>query len=414
MSVTKRGDRWLARWVIDGRHVGRTFDRKVDAVAWEAEARRRAQLGAHAPAEPSREMLEEWLDGYWERESPRWARSTRLYKAQLLDTWIEPYIGKVRLRDLGTARVREWLAEIAAAGCSPGQRNHAQRTLSAALGIAVRDGVLPSNPCAGIRWAPHKAARPQALTPLEIERIRAEMPTQRDALMVSLMGYAGLRPEEVVALRWSDIESRVVVIDRAFACGELKSTKTGARRAVEIVPPLALDIANARPASVGEDDLVAPSRSGAFLDWNNWRNRVWNPAVTRAGFFRETTKGTRTVKTTTVAPYDLRHSYASLLIHEGRNPLLVAAAMGHSSGQLIWSTYGHLFEDARLAPSIPMVEAIDAARRELHRSCTAPAERQLRLVFSTTEKPRLPGETRERTTGLEPATSSLGSSRSTS
>jgi hypothetical protein len=100
MSVIRRGERWLARWVIDGRHVGRTFDRKVDAVAWQAEARRRAQLGAHAPAEPSRETLEEWLDGYWERESPRWAQSTRLYKAHLLDKWIEPYIGRVRLKDL--------------------------------------------------------------------------------------------------------------------------------------------------------------------------------------------------------------------------------------------------------------------------------------------------------------------------
>ena len=41
----------LARWVIDGRHVGRTFDVKADATAWETDARRRSQLGAHAPAE---------------------------------------------------------------------------------------------------------------------------------------------------------------------------------------------------------------------------------------------------------------------------------------------------------------------------------------------------------------------------
>jgi hypothetical protein len=81
--------------------------------------------------------------------------------------------------------------------------------------------------------------------------------------------------------------------------------------------------------------------------------------------------------------------------------------MGHSSGQLIWSTYGHLFEDARLAPAASMVAAIDAARQELHRSCTAPQERQLRLVVDTHEKPRIPGERRERETGLEPATLSL-------
>ncbi len=57
MSVTKRGDKWLARWLVDGRHVARTFDLKADAVAWEAGARRRSQLGAHGAAEPSRDTL---------------------------------------------------------------------------------------------------------------------------------------------------------------------------------------------------------------------------------------------------------------------------------------------------------------------------------------------------------------------
>lgn len=366
MSVMRRGDKWLARWVIDGHHVARTFDLKDSAVAWEADARRRAQLGAHATAEPSRDTLKVWLERYWERESPRWAQSTRIYRGQLLDRWIEPYLGGVRLRDLGTARVREWLAQIGGDGCSAGQRNHAHRTLSAVLGVAVRDGLLPANPCQGIRRAPHTPARPRALTPAEIEAIRQEMPTVRDALLVSLMGYGGLRSEEVVPLRWSDVSTGVIVVDRAYTYGELKGTKTGARRAVEIVTPLADDIAAARPATYTEDDLIAPSRAGGFLDWRNWRWRVWRPACEAAG-----------VK---AAPYDLRHSFASLLIHEARNPLLAAAALGHSSPRLIWSTYAHLFEAARLAPAVPMVDAIIAARQELHTGCTTKPERRLRLV----------------------------------
>ena len=172
-------------------------------------------------------------------------------------------------------------------------------------------------------------------------------------------------------------------------------------------PPLAFDIAAARPDAFGIDDLVAPSQTGGFLNWNNWRNWIWNPAVIRAGFFRESTKRGRTVKTT-VAPYDLRHSFASLLIHEGRNPLLVAAAMGHSSGQLIWSTYGHLFEDARLAPSTPMVEAIDAARQELHRSCTDAAECGVAARVQHERNTANTRGNRRAGDGVEPATSSLG------
>jgi integrase len=366
LSVRKRGERWVARWVIDGRHVSRAFDLKADAESWEADARRRAQMGAHAPVEPSRDPLSAWIERWWEQESPRWAQSTRLHRAVLLDRWIVPYLGSVRLRDLGRARVRDWLTEIGAVGCSAGQQNHAIRVLSAALGVAVRDGVLPANPCSGIRKAPHVVARPRALSPEQIEAIRAHMPTARDALMVSLMAYAGLRPEEVVALRWSDMETGVIVVDRAYSCGELKGTKTGARRAIEIVAPLVEDIDAARPSVYAREELVASSETGGFLYWGNWRNRVWNPAVIAGGLFVETSRvrDGRTVveRKPTAAPYDLRHSFCSLLIHEGRNPLLVAAAMGHSSAQLIWKSYGHVFEAARLAPAVPMVDAILAAR----------------------------------------------------
>jgi len=80
------------------------------------------------------------------------------------------------------------------------------------------------------------------------------------------------------------------------------------------------------------------------------------------------------------APYDLRHSFASLLIHEGRNPLLVAAAMGHASGQLLWKTYGHEFAAAKLAAAVPMADAIRSAREELRRGCATRPERHLRLV----------------------------------
>ena len=79
--------------------------------------------------------------------------------------------------------------------------------------------------------------------------------------------------------------------------------------------------------------------------------------------------------------------------------------MGHSSGQLIWSTYRHLFEDARLAPSTPMVESIDAARQELHRAGRA-------AVAARVQRERNTANTRGKTRaddGLEPATSSLGS-----
>lgn len=42
--------------------------------------------------------------------------------------------------------------------------------------------------------------------------------------------------------------------------------------------------------------------------------------------------------------YDLRHTHASLLIHEGVHPKKIAERLGHSSIKLTMDTYGHLFD----------------------------------------------------------------------
>ena len=44
--------------------------------------------------------------------------------------------------------------------------------------------------------------------------------------------------------------------------------------------------------------------------------------------------------------YDLRHTHASLLIHEGVHPKRISERLGHSSIKLTMDTYGHLFDGA--------------------------------------------------------------------
>jgi integrase len=63
------------------------------------------------------------------------------------------------------------------------------------------------------------------LAPLVIERMRAQL-GQRDALLLSLMGYQGLRPGEALALRDDSVRERTLLVDRAVSFGEEKATKT--------------------------------------------------------------------------------------------------------------------------------------------------------------------------------------------
>jgi integrase len=209
------------------------------------------------------------------------------------------------------------------------------------------------------------------LTPLEVEKIRAAMTSQRDRLFVSLLAYAGLGPGEAIGLTWDNVSDHVLLVDASHSYSETRDTKTGHARTVELVDPLREDLAEYRPARTEPGALVLPNRDGGYIDLHVWRRRVWTPACAAAG-----------VK---ASPYSGRHSYASLLIHEGRSLPFVAASMGHSSATTTLEHYSHAFEVARHGTAVRMVDAIVAARQELcanvrnQRAAPSPPSRAWRL-----------------------------------
>ncbi|MEA2139569.1 MAG: hypothetical protein QOG56_2719 [Solirubrobacteraceae bacterium] len=151
------------------------------------------------------------------------------------------------------------------------------------------------------------------LTPETVERIRATLVDQgrvRDATLVSVLAYAGVRPQEAVALRWRNVRKNTLLIEQAVADGELKGQKTNRPpRTVTLLAPLRDDLAAWRTEQQPESDEVFlfPSADGQpwrEYDWRNWRRRSVRPAARAAGVEDP-------------RPYDLRHSFASLLIHEG-------------------------------------------------------------------------------------------------
>ena len=408
---------YRVRWRDGDRNRSRSFDRRADAERFDADERRRQRMGAHAPAEPSRDRLDAWLETWVRRDGVSWARSTRLHRAAVMDRWIAPLIGGVRLRDLGRARVREWRAEMLDRGATNATANGAMRVLSAALGVAVQDGLIPANPCLGIRRLPHTPAPARPLTPAEAERLRAELPTLRDQVLWCLMAYAGLRPEEALALRWADVGATLHV-HRAYTHGEQKETKTGRARSVTVIGPLADDLAAWRERSEWSEpgDLVCPSlgrtdrpadaaRQGGFLHLGNWRNRAFIPATRRAGLAG-------------VIPYNGRDTFASLLIYEGRPPILVAAALGHGDTQTLWRHYAGVFSEAEFAPRVPIDEAVRVAREELRAEQNVPTLfprgpfRATPGVLSDSGMPPSAGEKGTRAAGFEPATSGSGGQRS--
>jgi integrase len=350
----KGGARWEVRY-RDGRsNRSRAFDRKKDAVAFESEVKRRKRLGALAELDAGEERLADFAQQWWRLHAkPNLAPSTLKSYACVWDLHVLPHLGDHELRQITPEVVASLRADLDAADVGPATIRRALFVLQSVMRLAAIQSKVQSNPVrvVGKPRQPRRLVRP--ITPETVERIRAQL-SQRDATLVSILAYAGLRPGEALALTWGCVRRRTIVVDRSIVLGQEKGTKTNATRTVRLLGPLAQDLAEWRLACrrPPADAYVLPrSAGGAWCDddYRNWRKRKFVPAARTAGL-------------ESPRPYDLRHSFVSLLIQEGCSVVEVARQAGHSPEECL-RTYAHVFEEFDPGDRTTAEHRIRAARR---------------------------------------------------
>ena len=172
----------------------------------------------------------------------------------------------------------------------------------------------------------------------------------RDAVLVSLLAYAGLRPQEAIGLRWRDVRDRTLLVYAA------KTRRSRPSRTVRLLAPLRGDLAAWRLACGRPSDrqpvvLGADGAAWTGDGYAQWRSKIWAPAL-------------NVLELEQATPYALRHSFASLLLHEGRSAIYVARQLGHGA-QLTMRTYGHVIDELEDAPHLAAEDAIRQARERI-------------------------------------------------
>jgi integrase len=339
---------WRVRWRD---HVGRNRSREVGskraAQAFDDEMRRRRRTGELALFDAGRETLDEYVTGTWVRSyAAHLAPRTRQVYTSTYDRHIAPRLGGTPLREIDAETVGAFQSDLIASGVGPHAIRKAMTLLGALLQRAAEGRRIPYNPQRVVR----KARLPlspevRPLAPVRVEAMRRAAANLRDATIVSVLAYSGLRPGELRELLWRRVRERTLLVDAA---------KTGRRRTVRLLVPLAADLALWRAAAgdTGDDLPVFPDERGGVWTANGfekWRQRRFNALLQSAGVAAG-------------RPYDLRHSFASLLLHEGRDVIYVARQLGHGA-DLTLRTYGHVIEELEDSPQLPAEEAIEQARR---------------------------------------------------
>ena len=370
MSVQNRDGKYVVRWREGGRQYSRSFTKKTDANAYDTDIKRRQQLGALAPGIiQSRMTLNEFMrNEWWPRYAmPNLKKSTLRRYIEVWETHLQPRLGEYEIRAITPMLIEDFRAQLDHHGIGVQTQRKAMMLLQGMLRRAVVRGLIPMNPVAVVdkpRQPPTR--RPQPLAPEMVEAIRAWMLTKswssegrgtgrsaselhtwrtRNATLISILAYAGLRPDEATSTRWKDLSDRSLFVH---------ASKTETDRRVRILQPLAQDLAEwrmltGRPA---ENSLIFPRANGAGWTptaWNNWRRRVYKPAAEAAGVTED------------MRVYRLRGSYVSLLLWEGRSLTYVAEQAGHSVATLA-KHYSGVLEELEHAPKVTAEQVILNAR----------------------------------------------------
>ena len=128
--------------------------------------------------------------------------------------------------------------------------------------------------------------------------------------------------------------------------------KTESSERTMTMSPFVTNLLAAHLESIPEDpdQLIFTDRRGGPIRHDNFRNRVFTPAVRRS--LPADVQGLRW--------HDLRHTCASLLIGAGANILLISKVLGHSKPSMTLDVYGHLFPSQEAACAVAIQGMIEA------------------------------------------------------
>lgn len=258
---------------------------------------------------------------------------------------IQPVFGSWLVHQVGRRDLERWAKDEE--NGSPSAHRAAVQLMKAMFTFAHRQGIIETNPATILRPGQSEArsiAPDEVLTPKEVDALAAAVGDRYSAL-VYLLAYGGLRVGEAVALKSSkvNVTRGRVVIDASASevAGRLTfgPTKTKGSTRTITLPRFVVDqLSHHMEAYPTETGLVFSAPDGGPLRPNNFRRRVYGPALERAGLPHQSI-------------HALRHVCASQLAAAGGNAVEIAARLGHSNPAITQRVYTHLLatRDERLA-----------------------------------------------------------------
>ena len=290
--------------------------------------------------------LQEYLENCLENvHKPTIRLSTYLNYRKLLNNYLVPGLGKVKLHKLTPQQVQVFYSQKMSDGLAPKTINNIHGVLHKSLDNAVKWNILSRNVCDAVTPPRIPCKEKNVLTKQQAHTLLEEVRTHRLEALLTLAIITGMREGELLALHWQDVnfEDCSLQVKRAVSYlkgyGYIESEpKTAKGRRMIKLPVFVVAILRRHKSQqeeqrreVGsawiEKDLMFTNAQGYFYSASTLR-KVFRRFLVSIGLPH-------------MRFHDLRHSAATILFAMNVHPKVVQEIPGHSQIAMTLDVYSH-------------------------------------------------------------------------
>ena len=268
--------------------------------------------------------LNEFFAAFMKRSEPTYKVSTIVTYNDYWRQYIADSIGTKKLNKISRQDLFELRNELAKR-VSGRRTNSAVRLVKMVINEARMDELITTNPTQSVNNVDQKKSK---IDPYSLEELQCVLSELSDAYkpFFTVLAWTGMRPCEISALRWSDIDmtKHVVSVDKARSRdgSEAKPKTDAGIRKIPMLPPV-VEVFERLKAGA-PDGYVFRNNAGNPVDFR--MAQVWKRAETRAGVRHRPS-------------YNLRHTFGSTCVSNGVYPSWVSRVMGHATMKVTMAHY---------------------------------------------------------------------------
>lgn len=305
--------------------------------------KREISLGTYRPKEKKQLVKSKLISEYGKQSFQRHVKERRPHVKNAYEKHFENHIipdfGNRLIDSLSPLELLDWQNKKLEKYKASTVRKY-RSILYSVFTDAVLEGILPDNPFdrvprpSDIDEFDFEDEEDTQLRPFSLNEIHSLIDKAKGYMknFIGIMAFTGMRPGEIVSLEWKDInfEDSLISIKRTTVYGRVGPVKTkSSKRSIEMLPLVKEYFLKQKDLTFGNpyDRVFLSSFHKPFYSHDIISSRFKDLLIEGDPRYL----------------YNLRHSFASLMISEGEDVLWVSRMLGHKSLDITLKTYSKAY-----------------------------------------------------------------------